>query len=348
MASSFRSAAGAVAEGWRRVAGFPVGLLAVALATAAATLPAAMALRGAIEEHLGSSLTASSVASGVDLRWWQEFSSVSRASESFMPRLIGGAAPVSTYSDLLDGHGPPPDVLGALALAQVTWLFLSGGLLDRYARRRRLGARGFFGACGVFFFRFLRLGLITGLAYAVLLGPIHGWWFDSVYPWVTRESTVERTAVAWRVVFYVLWLLPLLLVNLLADYAKVRAVVEDRHSAIGALLAAGRFIVRHPAAVAAVYLLNAVLAGVVLLIYILLAPGSHGGDWRLLAALAVGAAYLLARLAVRLAFLTSAMALFERSFAHADYASAPLPVWPDSPAAEAIDNAAVVAGRPGG
>jgi hypothetical protein len=48
---------------------------------------------------------------------------------------------------------------------------------------------------------------------------------------------------------------------------------------------------------------------------------------------------------VRLAFLTSAMALLERTFAHAEYTAPPLPVWPDSPAAEAIENAAVVAGR---
>ena len=65
-------------------------------------------------------------------------------------------------------------MLGALALGLLLWLFLSGGLLDRYARRRRGGARGFFGACGVFFFRFLRLGLLAGLAYALLLGPVHG------------------------------------------------------------------------------------------------------------------------------------------------------------------------------
>ncbi len=37
------------------------------------------------------------------------------------------------------------------------------------------------------------------------------------------------------------------------------------------------------------------------------------------------------------------MALLERTFAHADYTAPPLPVWPDSPAAEAIENAALVA-----
>jgi len=339
-----RSTLAVVAEGWRRVARFPTGLLALLLATSAATLPAAAMLASSIEEQLGDSLTASTVASGVDLRWWDEFSAQA-GTRSFSPAIIGGAAPVSTFADLLDGNGPPVEVLGALSLGLLVWTFLSGGLLDRYARRRRTGARGFFGACGVFFFRFLRLGLLAGMAYAFLLGPAHAWLFDTVYPWVTRETSVERTAFLWRLIFYAIWLTPVLLVNLVVDYAKVRAVVEDRHSVIGAAVAAGRFIARHPAAVAKVYGANATIAAVVLLAYIVIAPDGRGGDWRLLAALAVGGAYLLARLAVRLAFLTSAMALLERTFAHAEYTAPPLPVWPDSPAAEAIENAALVAGR---
>jgi hypothetical protein len=344
-ARTISSTRAVVAEGWRRVARFPIGLLALLLATSAATLPAAVTLCASIEHHLGDSLSASTAAAGVDLRWWEEFTARSGSPRSFTPAIIGAAGPVSTYSSLLDGNGPPFEVLGALALSLLLWLFLSGGLLDRYARRRRTGARGFFGACGVFFFRFLRLGLLAGLAYAFLLGPAHEWLFDTAYPWVTRETSVERTAFLWRVIFYAIWLAPLLLVNLVVDYAKVRAVVEDRHSAIGAVVAAARFIVRHPAAVAAVYGANVAVAAVVLLAYILMAPDGRGGDWRLLVALAVGGAYLLARLAVRLAFLTSAMALLERTFAHAKYTAPPLPVWPDSPAAEAIENAAVVAGR---
>jgi hypothetical protein len=332
-----RTSLAAVADGWRRVAGFPAGLLALWVAVALATLPGAVSVRAALERHLGDSQRASQVAGGVDLDWWHEFSQ-SGAPASFRLSIIGGAAPVSTYSALLDGEGPPPGVGAAMLAAGIAWLFLSGGILDRYARRRRVGAHGFFGACGVFFFRFLRLALITAFAYAVLIGPVHAWLFDIVYPWLVRDTTVERTAFLWRVALYVVWLLPLLLVNVTADYAKVRAVLEDRHSMIGAILAALRFIRRHPTAVAAVYAVNALVAGVVLVLYLLFAPDGRGGDWRLLAVLGIGALYLVARLATRLAFLATAMALVERCFAHAEYTAPPLPVWPDSPAAEAIEN----------
>jgi hypothetical protein len=327
---------GAVIDGWRRVAGFPTGLLAMWVAVAAAALPGALAIGAAIERQLGDSQMAAQVARGVELDWWYEFAQ--SAPPSFRLSIIGGAAPVSTYSALLDGIGPPPGVGAALLAASLAWLFLSGGILDRYARRRRLGTRGFFGSCGVFFFRFLRLAILTLLAYAVLAGPVHAWLFDIAYPWITRDTTAERTAFLWRVAFYLIWMVPLLLVNVTADYAKVRAVLEDRHSMVGAILAALRFIRRHPTDVALVYAVNAVVAGVVLLVYLLLAPDGRGGDWRLLAVLGIGAIYLVARLATRLAFLSSALALVERRFAHAEYTAPPLPIWPDSPAAEAIEN----------
>ena len=142
---------------------------------------------------------------------------------------------------------------------------------------------------------------------------------------MTRETSVERTAFVWRVIFYAIWLAPLLLVNVIVDYAKVRAVVEDRHSMIGALVA-GR-AVRHPPSGRGGRGLRPQRgdrggrAGRVHL----LAPDGRGGDWRLLAVLGIGGAYLLARLAVRLAFLTSAMTLLERTFAHAEYTAPPLP-----------------------
>ena len=36
------------------------------------------------------------------------------------------------------------------AAYMLAWIFLMGGILDRYARGRRLGAHGFFAASGVF------------------------------------------------------------------------------------------------------------------------------------------------------------------------------------------------------
>ena len=50
--------------------------------------------------------------------------------------------------------------------------------------------------------------------------------------------------------------------------------------------------------------------------------------------------YLLARMALKLVFFASQTAFFQRSLAHADYAAPPQLLWPESPAAEEMINAA--------
>jgi hypothetical protein len=341
MASSSDIVRRAFGIGWRRVFGAPTLLLGVWLVGVATALPAAWAMRSAISDHLGSSLVAGRVAAGPDEGWWDEFLAQARgAALTLQPSVIGGAAPLSNASGFLDGPAVQPSLVGTVLLGLTVWLFLTGGLIDRYARGRRLGSRAFFGACGMFFFRFLRLGALVGAGYWLLAGPFHSLLFEWAYPWLTRETTAERVAFLWRVALYLVWLAPLALLNLTADYAKVRAVVEDRHSMVGALLSGWRFVRRHRGHVALLYLANTLVFGLALAIYLLVAPGGRGGDWRLLAVLAIGQAWILSRVATKLAFLATSTALFQQHLAHTEFAAPPLPVWPDSPSVEAIENAA--------
>lgn len=335
-----RGPAAIVAEGYARVLRAPAVLLGAWLVLALTALPFALSLRGAISSDLGTSLASIGAARGVNRDWWEEFTfRHPEWARSFTPAIIGGAVPLANASALLDNRGvaaPAGTALGAYVLA---WMFLAGGILDRYARQRRLGAAQFFGACGVFFWRFLRLSVLAGLVYLFLFGALHGWLFDRFYPWVTRDLSVERTAFAWRVLLYVVFLLPLGAAMLLFDYAKVRAVVEDRRSASGAVVAAARFIRRHPLHAVTVFLANVGVYLLVAALYVALAPGARHAGWLgLVLTLIVGQAYLLARLVVKLAFYASATALFQDRLAHAAYTAPPEPVWPDSPAVEGILN----------
>ena len=54
------------------------------------------------------------------------------------------------------------------------WAFFIGGVIDRYARDRATRAHAFFAACGVFFLRFLRLGVVAWAVYAFLFGVVVG------------------------------------------------------------------------------------------------------------------------------------------------------------------------------
>ncbi len=95
------------------------------------------------------------------------------------------------------------------------------------------------------------MALIASVVYWVLFGPYHSWLFDEVYPALTADVTVERTAFFIRLGLYAAFAVPVFAFNILFDYAKIRAVVEDRRSMIGAIVASWRFVRRHPVAVGA-------------------------------------------------------------------------------------------------
>jgi hypothetical protein len=186
--------------------------------------------------------------------------------------------------------------------------FLLGGLMDRLARDRATASFGFFGACGMFLFRFLRLDLLV-LPFHVL-----------AFLWLSPRFTGDEPFAS------VLFAAALAMLHVCVDYARVRMVVEDRRSAIGALTAAIRFVARNVPAVLILWLINAVLAG---------------GTWWIAAAFDVGVtmalyAYLLARALLRLIFIASQLSLFQSRLAHAGYTARQVAAWPDSPAADAV------------
>lgn len=327
----------AFGEGMRRVGKAPAILAGVLLLTFLVALPLGIVLRGMLSDHLGDSLAAGDAASGVDYDWWQEFSSqATGVGVSFSPTILGFGAVLANLGAMADNDSQAPAVAAAGAVYVVLWMLLAGGIIDRYARNRPTRASGFFSACGVFFFRFLRLGLFALFFYWLLYAFVHPTLFDGLYPWLTRDFTAERSAFAVKTVLYAVFGVLLLACSVVFDYAKIRAVVEDRRSMIGALLASVRFIVRHPGRVIGLCLLNGLTFLIVVALYALVAPGAGGPGWSFWFGLLVSEVYLLARVWVKLLVYASQTALFQGMMAHAGYVASPMPVCPDSPAAEAI------------
>ena len=327
----------AFVDGMRRVAAAPWVLAGMFVMTFLLALPLAIALRESLGAHLGASLIAAAVADGVDYDWWQEFSSqASGLAATFTPTIIGFAAVLENISDVLDGETPIAPLAGALAAYLCVWTFLLGGIVDRYARQRRTRAHGFFSAAGVFFFRFLRLAVIAGILYWLLFHYVHAWLFDKWFANATRDLDSERTAFAWRLLMYGIFGALLAAVNLTMSYAKVRMVVEDRRSALGALLAALRFCWRRKRAIAGLYGLNVLLFLAVIAVWAGVAPGAGSAGPSMWVRFIAGQLYILARLAIEMQFVASQTSLFQSSLAHARYTATPAPAWPESPAAAII------------
>jgi hypothetical protein len=329
-----------VGDGWRRVAGAPALWIGMWVVTLLVTLPPAWRMQSVIASDLGHSLSGTKAWRGVDWHWWQEFEyRHPDAGETFRPSVIGFAAVLRDASGLVDATGLPPSAVGIAITYGAAWVFLLGGLLDRYARDRRIGAGAFFGACGVYFWRFLRLAAVALVLYLVVFW-IHARLFTDLYPIITRDLAVERTAFLVYVLLYVPVAGLLAFVMVWLDLAKARAVIEDRRSMIGALAAAGRFFRREPGACIGAFTLNVLLFLLVVAIYAVVAPGAGSGRrLSLLYAVIAGQLFILGRIWVKLAFYATAVALVQDRLAHAQYVATPPFVWPDSPAAEAIREA---------
>ena len=332
-----RRVATAWADGFGRVLRVPAIVIGVLLVTMATAAPLAVAMRDLLQDAFGRSLVAGSMAERFSLDWWQVFTAGAGSfGATFSPNLIGFAVTLDNLGDLLDGATPIAPIVVAVAVYLGAWIFLTGGILDRYARQRPTRSAGFFSACGVFFFRFLRLAVVAGAVYWWLFAYVHRWLFDAWLDRLTDDLAVERTEFYWRALMYVIFATLLALVNVAVDYAKVRAVVEDRRSMLGALFASIGFIARRPGRVFGLYLLNTLTFLALIAAWAAVAPGVGGLGASIWTGFLVSQLYVVARLVLKLQFLASQTALFQVSLAHAAYTAAPPPEWPDSPAAELI------------
>ena len=275
--------------------------------------------------------------------WWQEFSAQATGlGTTFVPSIVGFGAVL----DNLEQPARQPadwrhDCRGHRCVAGD--LVVPVGRRHRSATRARgrRGAPGFFAACGTHFWRFARLGLVALLVYDVLFAGVHCMAVRRLYPRLTRNLTVERTAFLIRLGCYAVFGLLLVLCNLVFDYARIRIVVEDRRSAVGACCrspiraAQSRRALAVSAERTRLSLPRAALR--------LLAPGAPRSGVRMWLTLGLGELYIFLRHYLKLLFYASETAFFQGAVAHASYTAAPAVVWPESPAAEAVLNADSIA-----
>lgn len=289
-------------------------LLAVLwLALLLVALPAGVLIEESIHAAIGASRVDEALREGLDLGWLGEYSSRARGLEGTLrPSIVGRGAVFDNLESWFSGAlFTDPRTLGFGAAYALVWLFLLGGVLDRFARReRKLVLAPFMAAGARFFPRLLRLTLLSGLLYLGIY-RFARW----LFPWLerlTREVTVERQVLLAHLGGAVVVVALLGLVNLLFGYAKIAVVYEGRRSVLAALVRAGRFAVRQPGSVLGLYLALALLALALIAVYAVLAPGPGQSTAPGIAlAFLAGQLFLVARLALRLTFFSAQMRLYE-------------------------------------
>ncbi len=325
------ASARAIADGFRRVAAAPMLLCGVELLVLATALTAGVAVNRFAEPPLHDGGVTFNLGADAVSTWWEGLSPQLLAiADTVRPRLFGFGSVARTLRIPGDGFGLGGAVRWAAGTPLLLWIFLLGGVLTRLARQQRIGIVGFYSACGRHVFRLFRLGLVGMVVYWLV--------FDGLYRWVFGEPVGVATqsvlpVTGWDVflrlvrdaIFFMVWLPA----SLVLDYASIRAVVEDRRSMIGAILAAARFIRRHLAAVVGLYLLNTLVLLIVLGGYAAVTTRLASSSSLMFGA---GLAYVIASVAAALVFYASHVAYFQSRLAHATYVAAARPEWSEPPA----------------
>lgn len=301
-------------QGVRAVARAPRLLAALWLCNLLFALPLAVQIGLSLNESIGSSLVHEKLRRGFDMGWYGEYEAGAKGIEtSFRPTVSGAAAFYDNLEDWLTGRifVEYPVLVAAGGLYALVWLFLLGGVLDRFARPAESAVRARFAqACGLYFFRLVRLALL-GLALYFAIYKLEHWLLARVED-LTRDATREWTVLGWSLVVYLLTALLVLLVHLVMGLAKVATVVENQRSVLVAALRAARFAVAHPRQTLGLYFALLALGALLLGIYAAVAPGTtQSSPVGIALAFLVGQLFLGAKLFVRLTLLGGQTALFQ-------------------------------------
>lgn len=225
-----------------------------------------------------------------------------------------GGFPFNISASDYYAHALSRSQVWTLALLAIIWIFLSGGIIDRLARDSRSSASRFFAASGTCFGPLIRLALLLLLVYAGILA-----WLE---PWLARLA--QDIGEQGRLALFGVLAFVLFAIAIVFDYARVRLVIEDRRSAIGALAASFRLLRAHAGRALAIQAVLWLL--LVLLITLRANPDITAPFW-------VQLAFAFGELLLTLALIGAQVSLYQQHYATAGWVARRDPTWPDEPKA---------------
>jgi hypothetical protein len=147
---------------------------------------------------------------------------------------------------------------GMLVVTGTVYLFantlLAGGMIECFTSTdRRFTMRRFWGGCGAYFWRFFRLMWISMIFYAIAIGiyALMAWRIGVS----DKAATVERPTVIKSFAALLFLLLLISIVNMIFDYARIAAVINDRRRMLRETFKAAGFAFRHPVSAFGLYVI---------------------------------------------------------------------------------------------
>jgi hypothetical protein len=218
---------------------------------------------------------------------------------------IRGAELSSTATDLIALLA----VMGGMYLLVST--LTSGGILEVYnSEDGRFTMRKFWSGCGAYFWRFFRLMCVSLIFYGAAVGlwALATWRINVA----DERATVERPGVLWSYGAALLLLLLAAVINMVVDYAKIGAVVNDRSKMFREAFKAARFALGHFFTTGSLYLAVAIV-GLVLFVCLTLLRGAvqQSSYVGVFLAFVIGQTAIASRVWTRLAFYSAQLDLYK-------------------------------------
>lgn len=158
-------------------------------------------------------------------------------------------------------------LLGVAGLFFILSVFLSGGVVGRLVERERVTPSGFFGDCGHFFWRFVRLFLLSLPFYVAVLGFFPRLLSAALKPVYDNAATEWTSLIVSNLQFLVV-VLVFSIIQMLFDYTKVRLAVDNSYQVLRSFGRTMDFVLRNFGRTWGTYLLVSVFFGLGFVVFL--------------------------------------------------------------------------------
>jgi hypothetical protein len=189
--------------------------------------------------------------------------------------------------------------------------FVTGGFIGIYAKEYPSTFTEFLMDGARYFGKFFRIALVALIIYYLFYAVVVDWMNSSIRSWTAEEAS-ETVPFMYYMIRNVVVLFLFSLLAMVFDYARVRMVVDDRTSSLGASIAGTRFAFSHFANTYGLYLLLTLVGVVLIVLYAVvesLIP--QNSYWPLVFLFLVQQLFVLFRLWLKATFYASQTRLYQ-------------------------------------
>lgn len=207
------------------------------------------------------------------------------------------------------------EYLGPLTILAFAYLlastFLAGAFVGTYAKSYRMSFQEFLTEGGKYFGKFFRISLVSLLVYLVLFDVVFDFWSDWIRA-ATANDPSEMTPFTHYMIRNSVVVLVIGFLTMCFDYAKIRMVVDDRFSALFAVWAGVKFVIRNFWSTAGLFLMLSLVGVLFIALYALLQGGIQvTGYWSILLLFVLQQMYIGIRLWLKASFYASQTQLYQ-------------------------------------